>query len=353
MEPLRRIELVDTPGFNAPDTSHSRLARQALADAHVALWLLDATQPLKDTERSVLEEIAGLGVPLVVLVNKTDRLHGEKARHAVLEHVSRELLVAGLVVESSPVAFSARQSMQGHRGDLTAREASNWGEVEALVERLLVSRSVALRERALRRRAIRIARQLATVARERETRRLTALRTAAESRRAALALVASVRAARRDLADALGPVVEQAQLELVRDMRPLQGAWDAGDRFLTVRARGTVGRRVGEAAVDFCRERLGDLPEAAARRYRVQVELAASVAAPWLLAEALQALGEGAARERSEPRISAASRLIRAAIDELAAAAEEVALGIVEPARDRAGARVMDFVAALTTTLES
>src|SRR5437773_8747864 len=74
IERLKRVEILDTPGFNAPDLDHLAAARQAFDEAHVAIWLLDATHPLKETERRVLVEIQGLGVPVQILANKADRL---------------------------------------------------------------------------------------------------------------------------------------------------------------------------------------------------------------------------------------------------------------------------------------
>ncbi len=43
------------------------------------IFVLDAVQPLKESERTVIEQIARLGIPLVVLVNKLDRLADEAA----------------------------------------------------------------------------------------------------------------------------------------------------------------------------------------------------------------------------------------------------------------------------------
>ncbi len=48
---LVRVEILDTPGFNAPDPGTREVARSAFEEADVALWLLDATQALKQSER--------------------------------------------------------------------------------------------------------------------------------------------------------------------------------------------------------------------------------------------------------------------------------------------------------------
>jgi hypothetical protein len=126
--------------------------------AHVALWLLDATQPLKASERAVLSELAARGLPLLVLVNKLDRLQASSgddpgALEATLAHVRQGLAEAGLEPLEPPIAFSARLALAGRSGDPEQLERSNWAEVEALVERVLVEQSAGLRERTLRRRA--------------------------------------------------------------------------------------------------------------------------------------------------------------------------------------------------------
>jgi peptide subunit release factor RF-3 len=90
LERLKRVEILDTPGFNAPDPDHRTRARQAFDEAHVAIWLLDATGPMKESERVVLSEIRALGVPVQILVNKADRLApADLAR--VLDHIRESL----------------------------------------------------------------------------------------------------------------------------------------------------------------------------------------------------------------------------------------------------------------------
>ncbi len=356
LEPLHRIELVDTPGFNSSHRVDDQTARDALGDAHVALWLLDATQPLKDSERGILRELASLGVPLVVLINKSDRLADDAAREDVLRHVEVALEEAALPVECPPIAFSARLAMRGIRGDSTASRASNWVAVEALVERLLVSRSTALRETALRRRAARIARQLAGIAEAREAQRAVAVRSVAEQRRCALALVGAVRSAREELVSTLERVAAAALAEFGREVQPVLNGLEAGERFVTLRARSTVGRRLGAATVEYCADRLGALPPDAATRCRERIELAAAVSAPWLLDDALAVLGgpaTGSGADGGRRTRSAVQRIVRAAVDELAAAAEAAVLDVVEPPPDRAGARVLALSAVLALTFKS
>ena len=152
---LTRVEILDTPGFNAPDASHTRAARSAFEDADVAIWLLDASQPLKQSERSVLEEAKARGLPVQMLVNKADRLPPESLEK-VLAMVHDALGEVGLSSLAPPIALSARLALAGKLGDEKALEASGWSKVQALLDETIIARSADLKERALRRRCAKI-----------------------------------------------------------------------------------------------------------------------------------------------------------------------------------------------------
>jgi GTPase SAR1 family protein len=161
LERLRHFELLDTPGFNAPDAAHAAAARAVLAEAHVALWLLDATQPLKESERRVLGELAKGKLPVQALVNKIDRLE-PGALAGVESYVASALGEVGLDSLAPPLAFSARRALEARLGRAEAPdgtgwaealESSRWEQVEALIEGLLVNAAPALKDLALGRRA--------------------------------------------------------------------------------------------------------------------------------------------------------------------------------------------------------
>ncbi|MBK6690757.1 MAG: dynamin family protein [Myxococcales bacterium] len=152
---LTRVEIIDTPGFNAPNRKHTDAARRALEEADVLLWLLDASQPLKQTERVVLEEAKAARIPLQILVGKADRIAPED--HAkVLAMVEEALRETGLPSLSPPRLFSARVALAeklGQAGDSASPVRSGWAEVERILDEEVVARSDAHKERALRRRA--------------------------------------------------------------------------------------------------------------------------------------------------------------------------------------------------------
>lgn len=165
IELLRRIELLDTPGLNSGDVSHTEAAEKAFEEAHLAIWLLDATQPLKESERAVLSKVAGADLSVWVLLNKRDRLSEEQAGLA-LAHVREGLEGAGLRSYAEPLMLSAKEALSGRLGDKSALAKSGWDKVERALEEIVAIR-VPLRERALRRRALALTRWLATEARSR------------------------------------------------------------------------------------------------------------------------------------------------------------------------------------------
>ncbi len=162
---LTRVEILDTPGFNAPDTRHTEAARSAFEEADAAIWLLDAGQPLKQTERRILDEAKTTSLPVQILVNKADRLKPEDLEK-VMAAVGQSLEETGLESWAEPVAMSARLALQGKLGDEGALARSGWNDVQKLLDEQIVGRSDELKERGLRRRAGRVVTLLLERARE-------------------------------------------------------------------------------------------------------------------------------------------------------------------------------------------
>lgn len=225
IERLKRVEILDTPGFNAPDPDHIAAARQAFDEAHVAIWLLDGTGAMKDTERRVLNEIKGLGVPIQILINKADRLTPNELNH-VVEHVKAGLSETGIGSYTPPIAFSARLSLRGRLGDADALNASGFAAVEALFSEHIVDRSAGLRETALRRKALRIALELASIAATRAAEDRARIRDA-RSRNEVLTIAASkLLHERRTHAAMIEKTMDPVRRVLVADLRPLRRLGD-------------------------------------------------------------------------------------------------------------------------------
>jgi cellulose synthase operon protein C len=158
---LVSVEILDTPGFNAPDPRHANVARSALEEADVAVWLLDATQAMKQSEREVLEEARRIQLPVQMLVNKADRL-GAADLARVMAGVAEALEATKVGSWGPPLALSAKKALASKvsaSGD-EALAASGWPAVQALLEDQIVARSGELKERALRRRAAALVRGL-------------------------------------------------------------------------------------------------------------------------------------------------------------------------------------------------
>jgi GTPase SAR1 family protein len=188
IERLRWVEILDTPGFNAPNPEHARSARGAFDEAHAVVWLLDSTGAMKASEAAVLIEVRDRGLPIIVLMNKLDRIPQADAERAV-DFARDGLRERGIPAHAGPIAFSAKLALAGRLGDTGALEKSRWAEVEKLLSEVVVDQADRLRELALRRRALRLGQELfeAASAQESEERgiedaarvRASALRTAA------------------------------------------------------------------------------------------------------------------------------------------------------------------------------
>jgi GTP-binding protein EngB required for normal cell division len=151
---LVSVEILDTPGFNAPDARHAQVARSAFEEADAAIWLLDATQAMKQSEREVLEEARRAHLPVQMLVNKADRLStADLAR--VMANVVESLASTKVGSWGPPLALSAKKALASQLGepDPGALAESGWPAVQALLDRQIVTRSAELKERSLRRRA--------------------------------------------------------------------------------------------------------------------------------------------------------------------------------------------------------
>ncbi len=103
---LASVELIDTPGFNAGDDEHERAGRAAMALADLALWLFDARQAGKDSERGPLRSARAEALPVLGVLNKCDHLDA-----------------AGLAQVLAVLGDRARRARALRRGGVVARAA--------------------------------------------------------------------------------------------------------------------------------------------------------------------------------------------------------------------------------------
>jgi small GTP-binding protein len=292
LEFLRRLELIDTPGFNAPEQDHTRAARSALEEAHVAIWLFDATQPMKESERRELAALEAHGIPLLVMVNKIDRLLPEDL-DAALRHVNDGLAAAGITSLAPPVAISTRLALLGKRGAEHELVRSRWVDVERLVEAELYQKSSRLRERALRHRALAVAARLderaesETAARRQQTERVN-------ERRAALQrALTTVHEARDEIERELEEAAVHAASVLATEVAPALALRDSApaERFISARARDVLARVWLERT-----ERRLRLDDALPSELAVRLGAVAATGGRWLLEKAERPASGAAAR---------------------------------------------------------
>jgi GTP-binding protein EngB required for normal cell division len=210
---LVRVEILDTPGFNAPEPRHTQLARSAFEEADAAIWLLDATQAIKKSERAVLEDAKRAKLPVQILVNKADRLSASELAR-VMKSVDDALVEASIASWAPPLALSAKRALAGRLGDAKALEESGWAAAQAMLEERIVARHGELKERALRRRAAAVVTRLAAQASAEAERRRT------EDEALALRAHAIGRAAATIERNA-----DDVAAELARSLAPSAQAW--------------------------------------------------------------------------------------------------------------------------------
>jgi GTP-binding protein EngB required for normal cell division len=255
IERLRWVEILDTPGFNAPDPEHAKAAKGAFDEADLVVWLLDATGAMKASEAAILKEVAALEIPVLVLLNKVDRL-SEADLERVSAHTKSGLAEIGLVPHADILAFSAKRALAGRLGDAAALESSRWAAVEAMLSAVVVDRADELRERSMRRKAGRIVEELRAIVREQvdadaqrsaeERARADALRKAAatlarEAEEAAAWLEAATEVERRALDADLRPLAQ-----LGEGVRVEIGARTFAAERLVARLAGVITLRLAE-----------------------------------------------------------------------------------------------------------
>ncbi len=136
---LRSVHFWDTPGFNAPDTTHEARARAALETADAVVWMLDANQALSWTEFERLAEIPSRSEKLLVVLNKVDRIgDDDDARAAIEEHVGRHLESR----HGGIFWLSALRALESRRPGATApAEPSGWEAFEDALRRQVFERA--------------------------------------------------------------------------------------------------------------------------------------------------------------------------------------------------------------------
>ena len=242
LEPLRHLELIDTPGFNADRAAHEAMAVAAALQAHLLLWVLDATAGLKASDARCLSLLAPEQTPIAVVVNKCDRL-SESEKAEVMEHVHAGLSELKLRSLLPPVAMSAKLAQQSHAGDEQARLASGQAVLDAMIERIRES-ALELKAGALGRRLLRV---LASLQSRQEQGYAAAVRLSARARERALSrLTRGSEALQAAWAADLEGVLGELGLELA----PILDADQAAARYVADRVQRVLGERFFRLVLD-------------------------------------------------------------------------------------------------------
>jgi ribosome biogenesis GTPase A len=104
-----RVALVDTPGLNE-DPIRDELAQREAQGAHASVLVIDASQPLTQYERELVEIMAGQIRGMTVVLNKADQASSNEAVSRAKERVLDHLSKYGLT-DDQVVAFSATNSV--------------------------------------------------------------------------------------------------------------------------------------------------------------------------------------------------------------------------------------------------
>ncbi|TPV95288.1 MAG: hypothetical protein B7733_10560 [Myxococcales bacterium FL481] len=113
---LGEVTVVDTPGLNALDPYHERVAREFLDQADAVIWVFSATRGVTASEAEVLTELHDSGRRLLGVLNKIDTVP-DAERDPLVDYV-RERLDGQL---AALVPTTASEALQWHEAPQAAK----------------------------------------------------------------------------------------------------------------------------------------------------------------------------------------------------------------------------------------
>lgn len=103
-----QVVFLDTPGLHKPRTRMNELmnrsAMGSLEGVDAVLWMLDATRPWQEEEDRIAARLKELGPPLLVVLNKADKVARKEGLLPVMEKVS------AIFPSASPYPMSALEA---------------------------------------------------------------------------------------------------------------------------------------------------------------------------------------------------------------------------------------------------
>jgi tetratricopeptide (TPR) repeat protein len=137
LEILKSVNIVDTPGLNAPVPEHEETTRSILEQSDALIWLFNATQAGKSSERDILEIVKSHSTKAVGLVNKIDKL-SEADRAIVVQDIKADFgtYFSGIGSVSAKLALKARL-----KGDFDSEYSRTFSIFEELLNERIFSKS--------------------------------------------------------------------------------------------------------------------------------------------------------------------------------------------------------------------
>ncbi len=144
LEILKSVNIVDTPGLNAPIPEHEKTTRDFLDRSDAVLWLFSATQAGKASEREVLDIVKAHSRKAIGVVNKIDKVSDED-REAILSDLRESFsgYFARIGAVSAKAALRARQNE-----DKEALAESLFPEFERILSEDIFSQSRNIKDEA-------------------------------------------------------------------------------------------------------------------------------------------------------------------------------------------------------------
>lgn len=144
--------VVDTPGLNALDAYHEKVAREFIDEADAVVWIFSATQGGTATEAGILAELREGGRKVLGVLNKVDTLDSDAEIDELTDYLRAQL--GEVLVEVLPL--SANRALAHRTGEAGGREAERsddpFAPVDDALERWFLTQARELKTDLTRRR---------------------------------------------------------------------------------------------------------------------------------------------------------------------------------------------------------
>ncbi|MEZ4448572.1 MAG: dynamin family protein [Nannocystaceae bacterium] len=128
--------VVDTPGLNALDAFHERVAREFIDEADAVIWVFSATRGSTASEAGMLSTLRADGRQVLGVLNKVDTLE-EEERTELSEYLHDQL--GEVLVDIVPVCAS--EALKVRAGESTGAEHDPFSAVEEALENHFLRRA--------------------------------------------------------------------------------------------------------------------------------------------------------------------------------------------------------------------